>query len=119
MLGESHEEENEFLEDLPKDRRLNNFNFRKRGLRLNIIRDNIIVTLRELNNGTYACIPFSNTGVQTLYCMTEKEQGYKMGYHIVCNTTLRKTLMNFLRADIIFYYSEIEYNKLKIIIEGD
>ena len=52
-------------------------------------------------------------------CGRTKEQGYKLGYHIICNKTLRQSLMNMLRADLFMYYSEIEYKELKIIIEGE
>lgn len=45
--------------------------------------------------------------------MTEKEQGFKFGYHIICNKALRQTLMDMLKSDCIYYYSEIEYNQLK------
>ena len=51
--------------------------------------------------------------------MTEKEQGFKLGYHIICNKVLKQTIMNMLKANILYYYSEIEYAKLKIIIKGD
>ena len=71
-----------------------------------------------ITDGTFACVPFSGTNVRTLFCLTEKEQGYRYGYHIICSLTLRKTLMDMLRADCIYYYSEIEYNKLKIIVQG-
>ena len=37
----------------------------------------------------------------------------------MCNKNLRQMIMNMLRADIIYYYSEIEYSQLKIIIKGD
>lgn len=119
MIGETNEEENKFLSDLPMEKRLNNFKYKKGGLSLNITKDNTIITLRELQNGNYACVPFANKGAKTLFCMTEKEQGYKLGYHIICNKSLRQTLMNMLRADCIYYYSEVEYNQLKIIIKGD
>lgn len=119
MIGETNEEENKFISDLPDNKRLNIFKYKKNGFSLNIVRDGIIVTIRELENGNFACIPFSNKNVQNLFCLTEKEQGYKYGYHIICNKTLKQTLMNMLRADVIYYYSEIEYNKLKIIIRGE
>ena len=118
MLGETHEEDNKFMEDLPKNRRLNSFKYKKNGYSINIVKDDIIITIKEREDGTYACVPFSNRGVSKLYCLTEKEQGYKMGYHIICSKSLRQTLMDMLRADCIYYYSEIEYNKLKIIVQG-
>lgn len=119
MLGEDNEEQNKFIEDLPRNRRLTSFKYKKGGLSLNLVRDNVIVTLRELQDGNIACVPFARTNATTLFCMTEKEQGFKLGYHIMCDKTLRQTIMNMLRADIIYYYSEVEYNQLKIIIKGD
>lgn len=119
MIGETNEEENKFLEDLPKNRRLTNFKYKKNGWSVNIVRENTIITLKELQNGGIACVPFSKNPTTNLFCMTEKEQGYKLGYHIICNKTLRQTLMNMLKADIIYYYSEVEYNQLKLIIKGD
>jgi hypothetical protein len=119
MIGETNEEENRFLSDLPDNRRLTSFKYKRNGMSMNITRDNIIITLRELQSGGIACIPFANKGATILYCMTEKEQGYKLGYHIICNKALRQTLMNMLKADCIYYYSEVEYNQLKIIIKGD
>ena len=118
LVGETNEEENRFKEDLPKNKRLNILRYKKGGLSFNLIKDDVIVTLRELPDGNVGCIPFSGTNVKNLYCMTEKEQGYKLGYHIICNTEMRKKIMNFLKADCILYYSEVEYNKLKIIIKG-
>lgn len=120
MLGETNEEENKFIEDLPKNRKLVfPVKYKKNGYSINIVRDNTILTIRELNGGMMACVPFAHRGSKNLYCMTEKEQGFKMGYHIICNKTLRQSLMNMLRADLFMYYSEIEYKQLKIIIEGD
>lgn len=119
MLGETHEEENRFIADLPESRRLNSFKYKKNGISFNIVRDDTIISLKELANGKMACVPFANTTAKTLYCMTEKEQGYKLGYHIICNKLLRQSIMNMLRADIIYYYSEIEYNQLKLIIKGE
>lgn len=118
MVGEDHEEENKFLEDLPKNKRLYSLKYKRNGFSINIVRDDIIISLKELQDGNIACIPFNKTNVQNLYCMTEKEQGYKLGYHIICNTSLRKIIMDLIRADCIYYYSEIEYNKLKLIIKG-
>lgn len=119
MLGETNEEENKFIEDLPKTRRLNTFKYKKGGFSVNLVKDNTIVTLRELSDGNIACVPFANKGAKKLFCLTEKEQGYKLGYHVVCNTELKKMIMNLLKADMIYYYSEVEYNQLKIIIKGD
>lgn len=119
MIGETNEEENKFLEDLPKNKRLTSFKYKKNGWFVNIVRDNTIITLKELQSGGVACVPFAKSPTTTLFCMTEKEQGYKLGYHIICNKALRQTLMNMLKADIIYYYSEVEYNQLKLIIKGD
>lgn len=118
MLGETNEEENRFIEDLPQNRRLYSLKYKKNGWSVNIVRDDILLSLKELVDGNIACIPFNKTNVQNLYCMTEKEQGYKLGYHIICNTSLRKILIDLIKADCIYYYSEIEYNKLKLIIKG-
>lgn len=117
MLGETNEEENRFLEDLPECRRLNSFKYKKKGYYVNVIKDDIIVTLREREDGTYACVPFAGATVKKLMCLTEKEQGYRYGYHIICSKNLRQMLMDMLRADILYYYSEIEYKKLKLILE--
>lgn len=119
MIGETNEEENKFLEDLPKNRRLTSFKYKKNGWFVNIVRGDIIVSLKELQSGGIACVPFARTPTSSLFCMTEKEQGYKLGYHIICNKALRQTLMNMLKADIIYYYSEVEYNQLKLIIKGE
>lgn len=119
LIGETNEEENKFLSDLPKDKRLNSFKYKKNGLVLNLVKDDIVVTLRELEGGGMGCVPFVGKNVSNLYCMTEKEQGYRLGYHVICNKSLRQTLMNLLRAGCIYYYSEIEYAKLKTIIKGD
>ena len=119
MLGETHEENNEFIDDLPASRRLNTFKYKRGGMSLNIVKDNTIVTLKELDNGNIACVPFARHPTTVLYCMTEKEQGYKLGYHIICNKALKQSIMNMLRADVIYYYSEVEYNQLKLIIKGD
>lgn len=119
MLGETNEEDNEFIDDLPSSRRLSTFKYKKGGFSLNIVKENTIVTLKELDDGNVACVPFARRPTTTLYCMTEKEQGYKLGYHIMCNKALRQSIMNMLRADCIYYYSEVEYNQLKFIIKGD
>lgn len=119
MMGETNEEENKFISDLPKNRRLNNFKYRKNGMYFNIVKDDTIITLKELQDGNIACVPFANRGATTLFCMTEKEQGFKLGYHIICNKAMKQTIMDMLRADIIYYYSEVEYAKLKFIIKGD
>lgn len=118
FVGETNEEENRFLSDLPANRRLENLKYRKNGYSVNIVKDDVIVTIKELENGRYACVPFAGRNAKTLICLTEKEQGFKLGYHIICNRALKQTLMNMLRADVIYYYSEVEYNKLKIIIKG-
>lgn len=119
MMGETNEEENKFISNLPTDRRLRDFKYKKNGFSMNIVKDDTIITIRELQDGNVACVPFANRGGTMLYCLTEKEQGFKLGYHIVCNKALRQTLMNMLRANIIYYYSEVEYSKLKLIIKGD
>lgn len=120
MLGETAEEENKFTTDLPEDRKLKVLRYKKGGMSLNLVKDDTIVTIKELDNGTYGVVPFCVTNrTQTLFCMTEKEQGFKLGYHIICNKTLKQTIMNMLKANILYYYSEIEYAKLKIIIKGD
>lgn len=119
MIGETNEEENKFVSDIPESRRLTNFKYKKGGMSLNIVKGDIIVTIRELANGKFACVPFSNMGAKKLYCLTEKEQGFKLGYHIICNLALRKMLTNMLAADCVYYYSEVEYVKLKEIVKGD
>lgn len=118
MLGETNEEENKFVSDLPSNRKLVKFNYKKGGVHLNIVKDNTIVTLRERNDGTYACVPFSAGRASKLYCLTEKEQGYKMGYLVIWSQNLRQFILNLLRGDMIYYYTEIEYNQLKIIVQG-
>lgn len=119
MIGETNEEENKFTSDLPKNRRLTSFKYKKNGWSINIVKENTIITLKELEDGNMACIPFSNKNVKNLYCLTEKEQGFKLGYLIICNKSLKQALLNMLRADIIYYYSEVEYSQLKIILKGD
>jgi Podovirus DNA encapsidation protein (Gp16). len=119
MIGETNEEKNQFIEDLPKSKKLYDLSFKKNGFYLNVIKDDILITLKELKNGNIACIPFNGRSVTKLYCLTEKEQGYKLGYHIICNKALRKMITDMLHADCILYYSEIEYNKLKMIIKGE
>lgn len=118
MLRETNEEENTFIEDLPETRRLNELKYRKNGISFSVAKDDVIITFRELDNGCYACVPFASRGARSIYCLSEKEQGYKLGYHLICNKALKQTLMNWLRADIIYYYSEIEYSQLKYIIKG-
>lgn len=119
MLGEDHEERNEFLSDIPEDRILKEIKYRKKGISMNVVKDDYIVTIKELENGKFAVVPFAGTNTRTtLWCLTEKEQGYKMGYHIVCNKALRQTLTDMLKADTLLYYSEIEYAQLKNIIKG-
>lgn len=120
MLGEDNEEKNQFLSDIPEDRLLKDIRYKKNGICMNIVKDNNIVTIKELEYKKFAVVPFAGTNTRTtLWCMTEKEQGYKLGYHIVCNKALRQTLMDMLKADTLLYYSEIEYAQLKNIIKGD
>lgn len=118
MLGETHEEENKFLEDLPKSRRLTTFKWKKNGFLVNVIKDDVIVTIKEMEDGNFAVLPFANKNTSRLFCLTEKEQGYKFGYHIFCNSTLKQMILNMLRSDMLRYYSEVEYSQLKIIIQG-
>lgn len=119
MIGETNEEDNKFITDLPEDRRLTTFKY-KRGIpAINIVKNDTIISLRELQNGNMACVPFANHGTKTLYCLNEKEQGFKMGYNVICNIYLKQTLINMIRANIIYYYSEVEYAKLKLIIKGE
>lgn len=119
MLGENHEEENTFVSDIPDNRLLSEMNFKKKGFSINIVKEDTIVTIRQLENGGFGCVPFSNNRVSNLYCMTEKEQGFKFGYHIICSKSLKTTILEMLHSNIIYYYSEIEYAKLKFIIKGD
>lgn len=119
MIGETNEEENQFIENLPKSRRLTDYKYKKSGWSCNIVKDGTILTLKELIDGNIACVPFARRYTQNLYCMTEKEQGYFMGYHIICNKALKPTILNMLKADIIYYYSEVEYAQLKFIVKGD
>lgn len=118
MLKETGEEDNVFVSDLPSDRRLTSLNYKKKGFSINIVKDDVIVALRERTDGTVACVPFAGGSVQSLMCLTEKEQGYKNGIHVICNKELRNIIQNMLAADIIYYYSEIEYAQLKYIIKG-
>lgn len=120
MMGETQLESNVFVDDLPVTKRLKTpCKYKKGGFSINVVRDNIIITLKELVDGKIACVPFARNRAVNLVCLTEKEQGYKLGFHIICNKALRQTLMNMLRADIILYYSEVEYNQLKLIIKGE
>lgn len=118
LVGETNEEDNKFLSDLPDDRRLRDFGYKKGSSALNIVGGDIILSIRELKNGNYACVPFSNYRTQKLYCLTAKEQGFKMGYMVLYNSYLRDALLNMIRANVIYYYSEVEYAKLKLIIKG-
>lgn len=119
LMGETQLENNTFKTDIPNSRRLGlPIKYKKGGLTLNVVKDDVIVTLKQLTDGNIACVPFANTSAKMLYCMTEKEQGYRLGYRIICNKALRQVIMNMLRADIIYYYSDVEYNKLKIIVKG-
>ena len=119
MLKCDNEERNEFKEDLPKDRRLTSFKYKKGGFQINLVKDDVIVTLRETIFNTIACVPFARSGATNLYCLNEREQGFKLGYHIIHIDTLRKTISSMIKANNIYYYSEIEYQKLKYIIKGD
>lgn len=119
LIGETNEEENKFLSDLPEERRLNTFAYKKGGWNLSVVKDNTIVTLKELKNGNIACVPFANSRCKNLYCLNEREQGFKLGFLIIYNMALRKTIAAMMRADIIYYYSEVEYNQLRIIMKGD
>lgn len=119
MIGETNEEDNKFLSDLPENRRLNTFSYKKSGWFVNIVKGDTIVTLKEMKNGNIACVPFANRGCSNLYCLNEREQGYKLGFLIIFNKSLRQTIASMMRGDIIYYYSEIEYNKLKLIMKGD
>ena len=119
LLKETNEEENKFLSDLPQDRRLTTLSYKKNGFSLNIVKENTIITLRERVGGTVACVPFANRPTQNLFCLTEKEQGFKLGYHIICNKALKQMLLNMIASNIIYYYSEIEYAQLKYIVKGD
>ena len=118
LMGETYEEENKFLEDLPKNRRLDRFDYKKSGIHINLVRDDVIVTLRERENGTFACVPFSAGRASKLYCLNEREQGYKMGYMVIWTKNLRQMVLNLIRNDMIYYYSEIEYKQLKLIVQG-
>lgn len=118
FMGETSEEENVFASDLPKDRRCLRFNYKKNGFSINLVRDDIIVTIKELADGNYACVPFSGKNSQNLFCLNEREQGFKLGYHIRWYKELRPTIQNMVRANVIYYFSEIEYTKLKTIIKG-
>lgn len=118
LMGEDNENSNEFKSDLPDSKRLTTFRYKKCGWSANIVKDDVIITLKELTNGNIACVPFARRPTEQLYCLTEKEQGYKLGYHIVCNPYMRQMLQDMLRADIIYYYSEVEYLQLKTILKG-
>lgn len=119
MMGETHEEENKFISDLPDCRRLRMpCKYKKGGTMFNIVRGDDIISIKQLENGRFACVPFAGFGAKTLYCLNEKEQGYKLGYHIICNKAMRQMLMDMRRADVFDYYSEIEFSKLTNIIKG-
>lgn len=119
LLKETNEEENKFASDLPDDRRLTKLDYKKGGYSINLVKDNVIITLKERNNGTYACVPFANKNTKMLNCLSAKEQGFKMGYRVIHNIYTKDFLLGLIKADLIYYYSEIEYNQLKIIIKGD
>ena len=118
MLKADNEERNEFKDDLPKDRRLTTFKYKKGGFAINLVKDDTIVTLRETIFDTIACVPFARSGATNLYCLNEREQGFKLGYHIIHIDTLRKTILDMIKSNIIYYYSEVEYQKLKFIVKG-
>ncbi len=119
MLGETNEEENKFKSDLPEDRRLVlPIKYKKGGYILNVVKEDVAVSIKELEVGGYACVPFNGRATM-LYCMTEKEQGFLRGYRVICNKVLKQSLLNMIKANIIFYYSEVEYTKLKFIVKGD
>lgn len=118
MLKADNEERNEFKDDLPKDRRLTTFKYKKNGFSINLVKDDTIVTLRETIFNTIACVPFARSGAANLYCLNEREQGFKLGYHIIHIDTLRKSILDMIKSNIIYYYSEVEYQKLKFIVKG-
>lgn len=118
FMGETNEEENSFATDLPANRRCLRFNFKKNGWFINLVRDDMIITLKEMSDGNIACIPFTGRNAQNLYCLNEREQGFKLGYHIRWYKELRQTIQNMVSANVVYYYSEIEYTKLKTIIKG-
>ena len=119
MLGENAEEENKFVNDLPSDRRLNTFEYKKGGLSINVVKSGIIVSIRELKDGNFACVPFSGKNTKNLFCINEKEQGFLYGYHIIFMRNLKQMILNMLKANTLYYYTDIEYNKLKTILKGD
>lgn len=119
MLGETNEEENVFISDLPANRRIVRFDFKNNGFRVTLVRGNTLVSLKELKNGCIACVPFTGRNTSNLYCFNEKEQGFKLGYHIRFDKNIKSAVMDMIKANIIYYYSEIEYNQLKIIIKGE
>lgn len=119
LMGETNEEENKFVSDVPEDKILKDYKLRKGGYSISIIKNDVIVSIRELNDKRYACFPFLNKNCSTLLCMTEKEQGYKDGIHIICNKELKQILLNMLKSNSMYYYSELEYTKLKYILKGD
>lgn len=119
LMKETNEEENKFTSDLPLDRRLTKLEYKKNGYCLNLVKGDVIVSIKERNDGSYACVPFANKNTKTLNCLTPKEQGFKMGYRVICSLTTKDFLLNLIRSDLIYYYSEIEYNQLKIIIKGE
>lgn len=119
MLGETNEEENTFISDLPSNRRMVRFDFRNNGFRATLVKDNTLVSLREMKGGGIACVPFSGKNANSLYCFSQGEQGFKLGYHIRYDKDLKQSVLNMIKANIIYYYSEIEYNQLKFIVKGD
>lgn len=119
MVGEVHEEENRFMSQIPKSRRIQDLRYRKGGMFISITRDNVVVTLRSLENGGMACVPFCGRRTEMIYCFTEKEQGFRLGVNIVCNKMLKDMIFKLMQANAIWYYSEVEYNQLKLILKGD
>ena len=49
----------------------------------------------------------------------------KPGYYAIIpsevryDKDLKQSIINMIKANIIYYYSEIEYNQLKFIVKGD
>lgn len=119
LLGETNEEENTFIKDIPDERKLTSLQYKRGGFSVNVVKKGIVVSLREMLDGTVGCVPFSNNRCKMLYCLNEREQGYTMGFHVVWDSNLKKSILNMLRADCIRYYSEVEYNQLKIILQGE
>lgn len=118
MFGETSEEENRFATDLPADRRLQTMDLKSNGLFLPLVYGDTIVMIRERKNGTYACLPFSTGRAKTLFCQNPREQGFKYGYQVICSKDVFNAVMSMIRSNTMYYYSEVEYNQLKLIIKG-